>query len=255
MVGPDPLGCVHHPRPLSSPESPSFTGWSWLPPAGQDSSLFVTAYEMPCLVPYNSNQTQPVSSPSLWSVLPSSNSVKVQNQLFSVPLQPLPATVPTFHKAGFRTIMEIRERRAINSLLNADSMKHPAASVGACTQASDAPLAPCAVSGSLPPGPGSREGPGCWRTAKQNTQLKGKEIHGVPFASYRLRASGGLLRWKKRTRRRSRTCRGSTNGSWRSCERRRTACWLRRRQPPSQVGAGPGSQFNPRGVAGGGFLS
>lgn len=68
-----------------------------------------------------------------------------------------------------------------------------------------------------------------------------REVGKAPCAPSRPRASGGLQPWKRHTKRRLRTCRGSTSGSWRNCGRRRTASWLRRQRPPSQVGvAHPG---------------
>lgn len=63
--------------------------------------------------------------------------------------------------------------------------------------------------------------------------------------------SAGLPPWKRHIRRRSRTFRGSTSGNWRSCGRRKTACWRRRRRPPSQVGAGPESEGGGHTLSGG----
>lgn len=63
--------------------------------------------------------------------------------------------------------------------------------------------------------------------------LPGQPPSPRPFC--RQHVKGALQPWRRHTRRRSRTCSGSTSESWRSCGRRKIACWQKKQLPPFQV--------------------
>lgn len=83
------------------------------------------------------------------------------------------------------------------------------------------------------------------RRPQDGSQAPSTHCHAAPSStpsphpSCRQHVRGALQPWRRHTRRRSRTCSGSTSGSWRSCGRKRTACWQRKQLPPFQVWGQP----------------